>query len=56
MGGGGGRESTRSVVANMLDCNIVVNEFELQSRYYVYFRTNTLPKGMKRLTPSPTMV
>ena len=22
------------------------NEFELQSRYYVHFRTNTLRKGM----------
>ena len=28
---------------------IVVNEFELQSRYYVHFRTNTLGKGMNPL-------
>ena len=34
------------VVANELDCDIVVNEFELQSLYYVHFRTNTLRKGM----------
>ena len=27
----------RSVVAKVLDCDIVVNEFELQSRYYVLF-------------------
>ena len=29
-----------------MDNGIVVNEFELQSRYYVHFRTNTLGKGM----------
>ena len=26
----------RDVVANMLDSNIGVNEFKLQSRYYIY--------------------
>ena len=30
------------VVAYMLDYDIVVSEFELQSRYYVLFRTNIL--------------
>ena len=30
----------------MLDCDIVVNEFELQTRYYVHFRTNTIWNGM----------
>ena len=30
-------------------CGIVVNEFELQSRYNAYFRTNTLGKGMRPL-------
>ena len=25
-----------------MDCEIVVSKFELQSRYYVHFRTNTL--------------
>ena len=29
-----------------LDCGIVVSEFELQSHYYVHFRTNILGKGM----------
>ena len=29
-----------------LDCEMIVNEFELQSRNYVHFRTNTLGKGM----------
>ena len=33
-------------VANVLDCDIVVREFEFQSRYYVHFRTNALWKGM----------
>ena len=42
-------ESRRDVVANLQDCDIVVNEFELQSRYYVHFRTNTLGKGMNPL-------
>ena len=30
----------------VLDWDIVVNEFELQSRYYVHFSANTLGKGM----------
>ena len=34
------------VVAKVLDCDIVRSEFELQSRYYVHFRTNTLGKSM----------
>ena len=29
-----------------LDSRIVVREFELQSRYYIHFRTNILGKGM----------
>ena len=29
-----------------MDCGIVVSEFELQSRYFVHFRANTLGKGM----------
>ena len=34
--------SPRSVVENILDCDIGVKEFELQSRYYVHFQTNTI--------------
>ena len=34
--------SHHGVVANILNCDIVVNEIELQSRYYVHFRTNIL--------------
>ena len=30
------------VVANVLDCDIAVSEFDLQSRYWAQFRTNSL--------------
>ena len=36
-------------VANMLGCNIVVSELELESRYCVQLRTNTHGKGVNRL-------
>ena len=39
----------RGVVVKDMDCGIVVSEFELQSRYYVHFRANTLGKGMNPL-------
>ena len=42
-------ESARCLMAKDLDCNLEVNKFELQSRYYVHFRTNTLGKGMNPL-------
>ena len=29
------------VVGNVLNCDIIVSEFELQSRYYINFRTAT---------------
>ena len=48
-------ESFRGVVANMLDYDIVVSDFELQSRYYVHFRTNTLEKGMNPFIHHPAM-
>ena len=35
-----------SIMVEVLDCRIVVSEFELQLRYYIHFRTNTLGKGM----------
>ena len=31
-------------VANVLDCDIVVSEFELRSRYYIQFRTSKFGK------------
>ena len=39
----------RDVVVNVMDCNIVVREFELQSCYYIYLRTNTLGNGVNLL-------
>ena len=39
----------RGVMVKAMDCGIVVSEFELQSRYYVHFRANTLRKGMNPL-------
>ena len=34
---GGG--NLRGTEANVLDCSLEVNEFELHSRYYIHFRT-----------------
>ena len=39
----------RGVIVNVMDCGIVVSEFELQWRCYVPFRTNTL--FMKSIVP-----
>ena len=39
----------RGVIVKAVDSGIVVSEFELQSRYYIQFRTKTLGKGMNRL-------
>ena len=39
--------SPPDVVDNLLDCDIVVSEFDLQSFYYAQFQTNTFGKGMK---------
>ncbi len=30
----------------VLDCDIVVSKFKLQSCYYIHFQTNSLGKGM----------
>ena len=43
------RGCPRGVMVKAMDCGIVVSEFELQSRYYVHFRANTLGKGMNPL-------
>ena len=40
-------ESPRCVVANVLDCDVVVSKFEPQSHYYVHFRTMPLNKETK---------
>ena len=39
----------RGVMVKVLDCGIVVHEFEPQSCYDVHFQTNTLGKGMNPL-------
>ena len=43
-------------MVEVLDCGIVVNEFKLQLRYYVYFRTNTFVKGIDSLIYTTTAV
>ena len=43
------KENPSGVMANGLDNDIVVSEFELQSRFYIHFQTNTLGKGMNSL-------
>ena len=37
--------SPRSVVINMVDCDIVKSEFKLQSHHYIHFWTNTFEKS-----------
>ena len=49
------REFPPCVMIKAMDCGIVVSEFDLQSRSYVHFWTNTLGKGMKTLI-LPVMV
>ena len=39
----------RGIMIKVLDWGIVVSEFELKSRYYVHFWTNTLRKGINPL-------
>ena len=43
------RDCLRDVMVRAMDCGIVLSEFELQLRYYVHFRANTLGKGMNPL-------
>ena len=43
------RGCPHGVMVKVLDCGIVVSKFELQSRYDVHSRTNTLGKGMNLL-------
>ena len=42
----------RDVMVKVLDCGIVVNEFELQLHYYINFWTDTLGKGNEPSYPS----
>ena len=43
--------SIQAIVAKVYDWNIVESVFNLQSRYYVHFRTITFVKGMNPLIP-----
>ena len=45
--------SSWGVVDNVLDCNIIIQEFNLQSHYYAHFWTNTFGKGMNSLIFPP---
>ena len=46
MGGG----APCGIVANELDCDIVVSKIKLQLCYYIHFQTNSLGKGMNPLS------
>ena len=46
--------SSCGIMANKLDCNIVVSKFELQLFYYNQFWTNTLEKGINPFYFLPT--
>ena len=37
-------------MTNLLDCNLIGNEFELQWRYYAKFQTNDIEKSVNPLT------
>ena len=45
------KRSPIGIVANVLNCNIMLSEFKLWSHYYVYFQTNTLGKGINLFIP-----
>ena len=47
----------QSVVVNMLDYDIIVNNLELQLFYYIQFQTNSLGKDMNSSSPlSPQLL
>ena len=47
-------KSLRGVETNVMNCDIVISEFELKSSYYVHFQTNTFGKYVKTFIP-PTL-
>ena len=49
-----GRWGRHSVMVKATDSGIIESEFDLQSRYYVHFQTNTVGKGINSLI-LPTM-
>ena len=40
------RRVSCDVMVKAMDCEILISEFEPQSRYYIHFRANTFGKGM----------
>ena len=50
------RGSPKSVVVNVRNCDVVVNEYEIQSLYYVHFRTNTIWERNEPAKPSQLWV
>ena len=43
--------SLRGVMTKLLNCSLEVCEFELYSRYYVHYGTNTIGKTMNLFIP-----
>ena len=43
--------SPRGAMVKVMECGIVVSEFEPQLRYYIHFRANTLGKSMNHPYP-----
>ena len=39
----------QDIIVKAMDCGIMINKFEVESRYYIHFGTNTLGKGMNPL-------
>ena len=39
-------KNPRVVISKVQNCDLEVSRFELQTRYYIHFRTNTLDKVM----------
>ena len=48
--------SPRSIVANLIDCNIRVSVFKLQSRYFAHFWIDNLGKGVNRRVPRSQII
>ena len=42
-------ENSLGLMANELNCDIIVTEFEHESHYYINFWTKNLKKGMNTL-------
>ena len=45
-------EGLSGIMANVLDCNIIVSEIELHLHYYIHFQTNALLEKYEPPYPS----